>query len=656
MSALAGIYNFTGAPVDSELALALGAALDRWGPDGGDEFIAGPLAMAYRAFHTNAESRLESQPLSIPRGCVLAWDGRLDNRDELMPLLDEELHDVSRPEIHTDVAIVAAAYLKWGEDFLQKIIGDFALALWDERAQRLLLARDAVGTRTLYYHVDGNRVMWSSVFEPILDLGGIAVDVDEEYIAGYLAVQTTPMDRTPYAGIYAVEPGCVVIVSVGRLEKRRHWKIDPSNEIRYRTDAEYEEHFRHLFVQAVRRRLRSDRPVWAEMSGGLDSTSIVCVADHLVETGQVSIPKVKTTSHFTEGTLNSDEGKYIRWVEQQRGMVGFHQRYDDHCMRFAAPEQRFYGHLTAAILHSRMPEALGDEMKEGGARLLLSGHGGDHLLWAIESAAPDLADLIYRGRLYALHQRTKTWSGIFNKSYFSVMLRDGVAPLLPELWQDRYHANLPGPPAWLEPALARHLAVGGSPWLPKDPFGIPTPGLRFRSRLVLKAIELAAKGGYRSVRCGDIVYPFLDRSLIEFLLSIPFNQIMRDGVQRSLQRRALGGLVYSKILKRKYKASSEDGVILGLNREWSRILSVFAHSRLVERGFVNRDRLREALFLARHGDKANTLQLMFTISLELWLRSVEHHYRASIRKANVASGRRLARLNLICSRPRTGDS
>ncbi len=125
MSAIGGIYNFEGAPVDDEILSTLGNGLAARGPDGGSQCKSGSIAMVYRAFHTNRESRFETQPLLSSRGDILCWDGRLDNREELISILREELDGD-----HTDVAIVMAAYLKWGIGFLPRIIGDFALLLW----------------------------------------------------------------------------------------------------------------------------------------------------------------------------------------------------------------------------------------------------------------------------------------------------------------------------------------------------------------------------------------------------------------------------------------------------------------------------------------------------------------------------------------------
>src|SRR5258708_4186825 len=130
MSALGGIYNFNGAPVDEKVLLALGNRLSLRGPDGGREVLFNSIGMAYRAFHTNRASRLETQPLASSGRYLLAWDGRLDNREELISQLRDDIRND-----HTDVAIVMGAYLRWGADFLPRLIGDFALSLCDPQTR-----------------------------------------------------------------------------------------------------------------------------------------------------------------------------------------------------------------------------------------------------------------------------------------------------------------------------------------------------------------------------------------------------------------------------------------------------------------------------------------------------------------------------------------
>src|SRR5690348_17156682 len=125
MSAIGGLINFNEGPIDDEVLVRLGQELEPYGPDGGADVRVGSAAMIYRAFHTNLESRSERRPI-VQHGCALSWDGRLDNREELIALLRDELTGN-----RSDSAIVMTAYEKWGSDFLGRIIGDFALSLWD---------------------------------------------------------------------------------------------------------------------------------------------------------------------------------------------------------------------------------------------------------------------------------------------------------------------------------------------------------------------------------------------------------------------------------------------------------------------------------------------------------------------------------------------
>ncbi|HEX6648597.1 MAG TPA: hypothetical protein VF075_03635, partial [Pyrinomonadaceae bacterium] len=197
MSAFGGIVNFGNdpRPIDKSLLVNLGRHLDRFGPDGGSEVTASRVGMSYRAFCTTWESRFESQPLLTSHGHMLAWNGRLDNRSELLRQLRNNLPN--GPDTVTDLDIVLAAYLKWGEDCFVRLLGDFCLSLWDEGLQLLYLARDVVGVRTLYFNVNGNHVCWSTHLAPLLQVFRLKPEIEEEYIAGHLTRAPEP-GLTPY--------------------------------------------------------------------------------------------------------------------------------------------------------------------------------------------------------------------------------------------------------------------------------------------------------------------------------------------------------------------------------------------------------------------------------------------------------------------------
>src|SRR5580692_1557682 len=284
MSVQAGIWNFDGSPVDRKLLADISESLKHHGPDGESCHVDGSVALLYRPFHTTAESRREKQPYSSHRGFILTWDGRLDNRDELIP----ELH--SKLEAHpTDVAIVAAAFDRWETDCFHRLVGDWAVSIWKPEQRELLFATDYMAIKHIFYYHKNDKVWWSTDLSPLVLLSGAKFHVDDDYIAGYFA-HSPDGHLTAYREIREVPPGQFVRIRNGNASIERFWRFSPKSRIRYKTDAEYEEHFRHLFRQSVRRRLRSDSPILAELSGGLDSSSIVCMADDIIASEGEHLP------------------------------------------------------------------------------------------------------------------------------------------------------------------------------------------------------------------------------------------------------------------------------------------------------------------------------------------------------------------------------
>src|SRR5258706_8761259 len=129
---------------------------------------------------------------------------------------------------------------------------------------------------------------------------------------------------TPCVGIHSVPPSSFVLLRVERHTVNKYWDFDPEKKIRYRTDAEYEEHFRTVFAKAVQRKLRSDRPVLAELSGGRDSSSIVCMADTIIARGAAETPRLDTVSYFDDSEPNWNERPYFTKVEEKSCRIGCH--------------------------------------------------------------------------------------------------------------------------------------------------------------------------------------------------------------------------------------------------------------------------------------------------------------------------------------------
>src|SRR5580692_661885 len=318
MSVQAGIWNFDGSPVDHRLLADISESLKHQGPDGESCHVEGAVALLYRPFHTTAESRREKQPYSSHRGFILTWDGRLDNRDELIP----ELH--SKLEAHpTDVAIVAAAFDRWETDCFHRLVGDWAVSIWKPEQRELLFASDYMAIRHIFYYLRKERILWSTDLSSLVLLSNDEFHIDDDYIAGYLA-HNPDAHLTPYLEIREVPPGQLVRIRNGSAVTERFWRFSPKSRIRYKTDAEYEEHFRHVFRQSVQRRLRSDSPILAELSGGLDSSSIVCMADDVLAKEGAETPRLDTLSYHDKSEPSGDDCIYFPTIEQRRGRVGIH--------------------------------------------------------------------------------------------------------------------------------------------------------------------------------------------------------------------------------------------------------------------------------------------------------------------------------------------
>src|SRR5579864_2077471 len=168
---------------------------------------------------------------------------------------------------------------KWGKNCFCKLMGDWALSIWNPLQRSLILAKDFIGARHLYYYFDDKGISWCTILDPLVKCGGRKFAICEEYIACWLINRFPAPHVTPYVGVQAVPPSCFVQLRPGghgtMRRVTRYWDFDPDNRICYRSDTEYQEHFRSVFGTAVQRCLRSDRPVLAELSGGMDSSSIV---------------------------------------------------------------------------------------------------------------------------------------------------------------------------------------------------------------------------------------------------------------------------------------------------------------------------------------------------------------------------------------------
>ena len=620
MSGIAGLYNFHGRHVDPAQLLALGSVLAERGPDGGRGVVDGPVGMIYRAFHTNAESRRERQPLLSRSGHLLGWDGRLDNRDELLPLLRNELRSD-----WTDVALVFAAYQKWSTDFLARLIGDFALSLWDPFAKTLLLARDPFGVRPLYYFRGHDEFIWSSTLGSLLALPAIEIEVNDEYVAGCLALYPEPAS-TPYRNITSVEPGQLVTITQREIQKRRFWRPAEHDEIRYAKDEQYEERFRDLFREAVSCRLRSDRPIWSELSGGLDSSSIVLMADRIHADERNAAVPIETLSFVDDPSVTFFDRRFIEVVENSRGHEGVHVDGGGRWISLAAPEDRLIATPLTSVCVAELHKRVWQSMNDAGARVLLSGLGGDQVTWSNLEPGPELSDLLVARKPGSLHRRLQVWSEATHVPYVQLLWQEVMLPFLPRAVRARFQKQIELS-SWLDQEFVKRTRIAERLVLPDDPFDFRLPSRRIQSSRIWYIVMNVARGEYWEHAAYEKTYPFLHRPLVEFLMNVPIAQKLRPDETRSLMRRALKDLLPQKILERRSKGTTGEALCRGLANEWQRIKPLLADSRLAQRGYVDARELVQALDRARHGMEFNISSLLQALALEVWLRSLEYNCR-----------------------------
>ncbi|HEY6805443.1 MAG TPA: asparagine synthase-related protein [Pyrinomonadaceae bacterium] len=613
MSAFGGILNFDRGPVDPVRLQRLQRSLEAYGPDGGNAVYAGRVGMTYHALNVTAESRFEYQPHDASTGQLLVWDGRLDNRDDLISQLD-----LQKPA--TDLAIVAAAYLKWGTRFPEQLIGDFALGIWDERTQTLILARDPFGVRSLFYHQNKDRIIWSTILNELIDVVDVELTVDDNYIAGFLTRYPEPW-QTPYRNFQAVPPGHTLIVKDGEVRSTPFWKPDPHTQLQYKNSDEYAEQFRELLSQSVRGRLRSSAPVFAELSGGLDSSSIVCVADYVRTSDDASLAEVETVSYVYDEAKTSDERSFMQSVELQRGKPGHYINEDEHRFSISAALDQFFSAPSYHFYNLNRFGALRNVMSRYSSSVVMSGEGGDQLNMANPDPDVIIADYLYRFEPVVLHNLLSGWSRELHKPYLQ-LLRSGAALLLPRSIQARYR-KVAKAPSWLDRNFCRRMNISDRMLGPTDPYGFRLPSQSDAAQGLIQAIRTISAIYFQEYSGVNFTFPYLHRPLVEFLLAVPVEEKIRGGVGRVLVRKALRGILPDKVANRRGKKGPTEALSNAIIREWSSVKWMFDEPRVSANGYVDRDELLAAVQRVRHGTEKFSFHLFVTLATEFWLRSLE---------------------------------
>lgn len=622
MSAIAAIVQWDGQPVDPLLLHAMNDCVRRRYPDGAWTWTDGAIGLA--------QADLATLPEDVPGVPVVAGDlrivasCRIDNRAELRQSLPRRY----LPASNTDAALILAAYLAWGESCVERLVGDWAFAIWDERSRTLFAARDLGGARQLFFYSDRDRLVLATDRAQILQDPTVPLEIDDEQVLEYLAPAFqwyNGWDQGLFRGFRALAAGSCLTAHDGRITTRSFWDWrDPP--VDRRSEPEVLEQYLHTLAEAVRCRLRSHSHVAIELSGGLDSPAVASLA------GRVPVSERPELHSFS---LVFDEATE---VDERERIVPVLERYPLHAHmlpadRLYAPQfmdEQWTPYTLLAPQELRMPSAvtrLYDLVDQTGCRVLLTGDLGDALNGGSELV---YFDLLRRRRFGELARRFGVDLG---RSWQSALLKlslFGVAPLAP----------------W--PLLATGLGF----WERRKPIELPDylpPRLQHRVREVDHAIRQVRQRRF-DVRCpvarGTLAeitppmvpvtmpvaqplerrHPYTDRRLIELVLAMPAEFKWEHAERAFLRasrlhhRRALAGILPDTVrvgnVGVDFSPVIERCLSPGAIRAW------FARSpvtHIFERGYAQ----PRPFWAAVEQSRGATGYLITLLCLEGWFRSLD---------------------------------
>ena len=614
MNVISGVCRLDSGPVDRGIVKRMNGAADLLFAHRRRSWFGGPVGFSW-AEPDVPEPEFRQFPRGQAGGCTLAFDGRLDNRKSLVA----DLRERGVGSHSDDVELTLAAYEEWGVDCPRRLIGDFAFGLWDVDRRRLLCVRDPLGVRPLYTLVHDEVIYFATQLRQILAGLSRTPIFDVEFVADRLALGTDRADArcTPYRGVARLKPGQLLVVENGRVRTERYWKWRAASGNAKAAAEAYVEQFRETFAEAIRTRMRGPGRVWSDLSGGLDSSSIVSLAARRSAGGP--LPTVSVV--FGRSRL-SDEREWAAAVARASDVEQHFIDGDVHHplggLREAVP---YWDEPHAAAAFFGVHRQYHRLMSSNGAPpILLSGIGAEPVVMSKFQTPVHLADLLRRGHLRSLWRELDRWQRVLKMPLSNLVSRFCLRPLMGQAVIGSY--LLPQVHDWVTPSFARKWDLRARAVRNNMPSLCDDVADRWQVERIGSITGLLLRG-YLERAC-DIRYPFLHRPLVELVLATPWHVKEVPGETKALLRRAMRGVLPEKVRRRTEDVSTGHSVYAGVRKEWPVLEQVAGSSVLVDLGIVDREKLRNALHLARQGHAFHLGGLLTTLVLDAWLQYAAH--------------------------------
>ncbi len=619
MCGIAGIFEFErGVAVAAEVVARMCEVIRHRGPDDQGVYCRGPIGLGARRLSI-IDLATGHQPISNEDQSIwVAFNGEIYNFLELRPGLQARGHRFSTA---TDTEVIVHLYEEHGTEFVRELRGMFAIALWDGPKQRLLLARDRLGIKPLYYWEQARRLSFGSELKCLLETPGPRPAVDLEALNRYLSLGYVPEPDTIFQGVNKLPPGHLLIVEPGSVREQQYWELPWPDDSAAPREEECCEQLRELLRESVQLRLISDVPLGALLSGGIDSSTVVAVMSRLMDR------PVKTFSiGFAEQDFN--ELAYARRVAKHLGT--------DHHELVVAPQavqlvERLMSYFDEPFADSSaVPTFLVSQLARESVTVALSGDGGDELFAGYDRYPEaqrqrwfDRLPLGLRRKvLLPLSRKLPYW--MYGKNYLRrVALDNGLeryldAAMLPLPVKERlvtaeFRATVTSldcgevlrrfvPDGRERSLLDRIVYLDTKTELPGD---------------ILTKVDRMSMAHSLEVRV-----PLLDHRLVEYVARLPMRYKLRGATTKYLFKKAFGDLLPPGILTRR-----KMGFALPLPHWFARDLREFLRDvlfdpRTLQRGYFNAAFVDALVREHARGRRDNSSLLWRLLALEIWHRNV----------------------------------
>ena len=588
MSAICGIYRPSGVPVARTEISGMLHRFSHCGDDAVQAWSDGAVGLGHRLLHTSSESLFEKLPLVRSlSGLAITADARIDNRSELIKALG--LAD--RPSNQTpDSELILAAYERWGNRCVERLLGDFVFVIWDGRNQQLFCARDHFGVKPFFYHRSDGLFAFATEAKALFAIPDVPCTLNETRVGDFLTGTFEDKEITFFKNVFRLPPAHSLTVRPDGVQLRCYWQLDSGIEIRRSSDEEYAEEFLSIFTEALRCRLRSEFPLGVMLSGGLDSSSVACLArDLMSQTGQ---GKLHTFSAVFDGIPECNERSYIETVLRTEGfdphflhadLLSPYAAFDSVLEELGEPFHR----LNITLQRSSYQIAAG-----AGVRVMLDGLGGDGVISHGTAFLWELAQTRrwaeFGEQLNGLARnfewdRSKMMHSYVAPHLFETMKRGQWRALVSDYARIPFHMDCGIPQFYLEygfrPLGRRLKRMFGKPSAPDNftrgvdsiinPHFAQSISLEDRQRQIRALYPSGGKtergSHYAQLTSGrtaltveefgrvaspfhvEVRYPHYDKRLVEFCFGLPPEQKLHQGWSRMILRRAMKGVIPEEI-------------------------------------------------------------------------------------------------------------